>query len=153
MTKSKERIVMKKILLSKSIVIEASHRLHAHKGKCYRLHGHSWKVELILSSDIDPKTNRGLDYYHISKFMKEVVDGTLDHQHLNDVLKEDNPTSEYVAEWVFKQAVTQFESEHVAKEKTEEELLNVVIEQVRVWETKNSSCIYTRDAWLAQLEA
>lgn len=40
--------------ISKTFRWEASHVLPGHKGKCARLHGHSYKCEVYLSGDIKP---------------------------------------------------------------------------------------------------
>ena len=134
------------IKLTKSIVVEASHKLEAHTGKCHRLHGHSWKIEVTILSPVNPTTHMGVDYYHLSKFLHDVVDGTLDHQHLNTVLATENPTSEYLAHWVFAQAVKWVRQHNY----TERNGLNdAVVHEVVVWETKNSRCSLTGEQWLA----
>lgn len=129
-----------KTLLSKSIVVEASHRLEAHNGKCHRLHGHSWKIEVTVESQVNPLTNMGLDYYHLSDFLKTIHE-QIDHQDLNSVFKEANPTSEFLANWVFTQAT-------IALEPIPRGDFEVYVTQVSIWETASSRCILTREQWL-----
>ncbi len=93
--------------LKKEFRFEASHQLKDHDGKCANLHGHSWRGELIvkgsgLSRD-GSKRNMLLDYSVLGEITKFIED-QLDHKHLNDVLKEQMPTSEFLAKWIFDQA-------------------------------------------------
>ena len=73
--------------ITKRFEFSASHRLDhlPDEHQCVRLHGHNYIVEVELRShDLDP---RGfvVDYGDL-KPLKEYIDGTLDHRHLNDVL-------------------------------------------------------------------
>lgn len=90
--------------LQKKFRFEASHQLKHHDGKCARLHGHSWngfiEVEGNYLIDEGPKQNMLIDYADLSKITKE-IEQRFDHQHLNDVLGEDMPTSELIARKIF----------------------------------------------------
>ena len=134
-----------RILLSKHIVIEAAHVLKSHPGKCSREHGHSWKIELTVSSNVDPDTNMGIDYYLIGKFLSEEVDAKYDHQNLNTVLSEDNPTSEFLTYNLFAKAVKHFEASWARAEGIFD--ADPRVEKVRVWETAKCSCIVTREMY------
>jgi 6-pyruvoyltetrahydropterin/6-carboxytetrahydropterin synthase len=90
--------------LKKQFSFEASHLLKNHDGKCANLHGHSWKgeievegMELIRGG---PKENMLIDYGDLARILDPIVT-RLDHQHLNTVLAEEMPTSEFVAMWVY----------------------------------------------------
>ncbi len=91
--------------LTKKFKFEASHQLMHHDGKCARLHGHSWNGEVIVegySLNTDgPKENMVLDYSDMKAILKPLIETYLDHWHLNDTLKTDMPTSEYVAKWLY----------------------------------------------------
>lgn len=94
-------------LLSKEFRFEASHRLENHDGKCFRLHGHSWKGCLFLRGNDALIKSSGckkgmlIDYGDISAAFKPIVDEYLDHWHLNDTLRTDSPTSEFIAKWIY----------------------------------------------------
>ena len=91
--------------LKKTFRFEASHQLLRHEGKCGRLHGHSWKMTVEISApdlqEEGPRTNMVIDFFDISKTVKPLVKEYLDHYHLNDTLKTDSPTSEFIARWVY----------------------------------------------------
>ncbi|MDD4255981.1 MAG: 6-carboxytetrahydropterin synthase [Methanofollis sp.] len=67
----------------KETYFDASHRLLHYQGKCHRLHGHRWRVEVWIRGTPDEKTGILVDYNDI----KEVVD-RFDHQ---VVLNEEDP--------------------------------------------------------------
>ncbi len=91
--------------LEKSFRFEASHQLHHHDGKCKRLHGHSWNMSVEIQADSlqadGPQKNMVMDFYDISKAVKPLLENYLDHYHLNDTLKTDSPTTEFIARWVY----------------------------------------------------
>ena len=59
----------------KEVFFEATHRLIHYRGKCFRLHGHQWRVQVWIEGTTDERTGIVLDYNCI----KEVV-GQFDHQ-------------------------------------------------------------------------
>lgn len=91
--------------VSKKFRFEASHVLPHHAGKCARLHGHSWTVEVVCEGGVvqDGGSEAGMliDYGRIMAAVMPLLDLFLDHYHLNDSLGMENPTSESVAAWVF----------------------------------------------------
>jgi 6-pyruvoyltetrahydropterin/6-carboxytetrahydropterin synthase len=91
--------------VEKEFRFEASHQIPSHQGKCQRLHGHSWKGRLICESDelqtSGPSAGMCVDFGEMSKAVEGLVVEYLDHWHLNDTLKLENPTAEEVARWIF----------------------------------------------------
>lgn len=67
--------------LSKEFRFEASHQLSNHKGKCGRLHGHSWVLTVFVEGEIEEVTGMVLDYYEIKQAVQPLID-RLDHTHL-----------------------------------------------------------------------
>jgi 6-pyruvoyltetrahydropterin/6-carboxytetrahydropterin synthase len=123
---------MSQFKLSKSFSFEASHQLIHHDGKCARLHGHSWKGELIVEGSTlvadGAKENMLIDYGDLSAVIKPIVEKYLDHHHLNNTLQTEMPTSEFIAKWIYKMVKPQLP------------LLVAVIIQ----ETCTSRCEYSR---------
>ncbi len=88
--------------LTKEFRFEAAHRLpHVPPGhKCGRLHGHSFRFEVAVAGEVDPKTGWLLDYGDI-KAAAEPLLAQLDHYNLNDIPGLENPTSEILARWIY----------------------------------------------------
>lgn len=82
--------------------IEAAHRLpNLPAGhKCSRLHGHSFRIEIHLSGDIQEPEGWVMDFADVKRAFQPLFD-QLDHHYLNDVPGLENPTSERLAEWIF----------------------------------------------------
>ncbi len=91
--------------IRKKFTFEAAHQLVDHDGKCARLHGHSWVAWVeVQGTEVHldgPKRNMLVDFADVKSAVKPLVNGYLDHHHLNDTLGCDMPTSEYVAKWLF----------------------------------------------------
>jgi 6-pyruvoyltetrahydropterin/6-carboxytetrahydropterin synthase len=91
-----------KIDLVKDFAIEAAHRLPQLPAdhKCHRLHGHSFRIEVRVTGDVDPATGWVMDFADVSSAFAPVFDA-LDHRYLNDVGGLEFPTSENLARWVW----------------------------------------------------
>ena len=98
-----------KFSISKEFSFSASHCLdHLPKGHpCRNVHGHNYKVKVILSQ-VDAIGSDGmlLDYKKMKPF-KEFLDEELDHKHLNDILVF-HPTAELIAKYLFHTATRLF---------------------------------------------
>jgi len=88
--------------LRKTFQFEAAHLLphlpEAHK--CRRLHGHSFKADIVVSGELDPRLGWVMDYADISAAFKPLWE-QLDHRYLNEVEGLNNPTSENIAIWIW----------------------------------------------------
>lgn len=117
--------------LGKEFRFEASHVLPNHKGKCSRLHGHSWRGTVYVQGNYlqEKGSSSGMvvDYADISSHLKPLIETYLDHYHLNDTLGTENPTSEVVAQWVYRKL----------KES------GLPVSGVEICETCTSKCYYT----------
>ena len=69
--------------------------------KCRRLHGHSFRFEVVLSGEADPHTGWLMDFGEIGAHVKPLVSAYLDHHYLNEVPGLENPTSEEIAMWLW----------------------------------------------------
>ena len=63
--------------IAKEFRWEMGHRLLEHKGKCYNLHGHSYRLMVEFSGDVS-KNGMLIDYFDVKKIVGPIVD-ELDH--------------------------------------------------------------------------
>ena len=92
-----------RIELVKDYRFEAAHRLprlpDGHK--CKRLHGHSFRFEVLLCGEVDPETGFLIDFWEVDRAVAPLLD-RLDHHYLNEIEGLENPTSEVLAAWIFR---------------------------------------------------
>jgi 6-pyruvoyltetrahydropterin/6-carboxytetrahydropterin synthase len=105
----------------------AAHALREYKGRCERLHGHNWKVQLTICGRTLNKTGMLVDFTELREVLGNIL-AVLDHRYINEVAPFDriNPTAENIAAFVFK------ESDKVYKKR------GVRTDMVRVWESEAS---------------
>src|SRR3982750_1183942 len=86
----------------KEFGFEAAHRLpNVPEGhKCARLHGHSFRVEVHVRGDLDPRLGWVMDFADVKAAVKPVIN-QLDHYYLNEIEGLENPTSEVLARWLW----------------------------------------------------
>lgn len=121
-----EEFVMNKWTLKVEREFDSAHCLESHKGKCKNKHGHRWKVLVVISAhSLDNESNMVADFHDV----KEIID-KLDHIDLNDFLGVANPTSEYIAQWLYKNIQRKLQSPPK-------------VEKVIVWESEGCSCEYS----------
>ena len=92
-----------KMELRKTFQFEAAHLLPRlpKSHKCRRLHGHSFKVDIVVAGECDPKLGWLMDYADITAAFKPIWE-KLDHRYLNEMPGLENPTSEDIAVWIWK---------------------------------------------------
>jgi 6-pyruvoyltetrahydropterin/6-carboxytetrahydropterin synthase len=107
--------------------IEAAHRLpNVPAGhKCARLHGHSFRIELHVSGEVNQHSGWVMDFAEVKAAFQPIYD-RLDHHYLNDIPGLENPTSENLARWIWNET------------KPKLPLLSKVV----VHETCTSGCVY-----------
>lgn len=74
-----------------------------HPGKCSRMHGHSYRVEVAVSGTLaasGPSTGMVIDFDELSAVVRGEVIDALDHTTLNDLMA--NPTAEEIALWIWR---------------------------------------------------
>ncbi len=93
-----------RVELNREYGFEAAHRLPkvAPDHPCARMHGHSFRFEVVVSGKIDPEKGWLLDFDDISSVVEPIVRAELDHRSLNDVPGLENPTSEMLCAWLWK---------------------------------------------------
>ena len=88
--------------IRKQFAFEAAHVLPHHTGKCSRLHGHSYRLDVTVEGpllDAGPATGMVVDFDELARIVRARVIDKLDHRHLNDTIV--NPTSENIVVWIW----------------------------------------------------
>jgi 6-pyruvoyltetrahydropterin/6-carboxytetrahydropterin synthase len=113
--------------LHRDVTFEAAHRLpHVPDGhKCARLHGHSFRIRLVVRGPVDAHTGWLMDFGDI-KAAWAPFDAQLDHYYLNDIAGLENPTSEVLAKWIWDRLIVTLPQ----------------LSAIQVHETCNSGCVY-----------
>lgn len=88
----------------KEFGIEAAHRLPnvPAEHKCARLHGHSFKITIHVAGDVDRELGWVQDFADLSAAFAPIYE-RLDHRCLNDVPGLENPTSENLCAWIWRE--------------------------------------------------
>ena len=109
----------------------SAHFLRGYEGKCKTLHGHTWKVELVIESDKLVKIGMVADFAVVKKQLRDFLE-ELDHVHLNDLpyFKEINPTTENLAKYIFDEFPKRYGL--------------IRLKRVTVWESDQASITYCK---------
>lgn len=93
-----------RVELTREYAFEAAHRLPRvpETHKCFRMHGHSFRVEITVAGDLDPAMGWLLDFADITARVEPILRNELDHRTLNDVPGLENPTSELLCVWLWR---------------------------------------------------
>lgn len=81
---------------------EAAHILPHHPGKCSRLHGHSYRLEVVVEGPLQqegPSTGMVMDFGDLKAVVRRSVIEVLDHSDLNALMP--NPTAEEMVTWIW----------------------------------------------------
>lgn len=116
--------------ICKEFTFHAAHQLPNHRGKCKDLHGHTYKVEVEVSGELELAEDASdecmvMDFDELKEYYNENIHKKVDHKFLNDVLPF-RTTAENIARWIFETLETEitFGRRYVTR--------------VRVWETPTS---------------
>jgi len=93
--------------ISQAFRFEAAHWLPnvPETHRCHRMHGHSYRIELVLNGPVDAHTGFVADFFDIEEVFGPLLK-QLDHRCLNDVQGLENPTAERIAIWIWDRAKT-----------------------------------------------
>ena len=91
-----------RVRLIKQFHFEAAHDLPTFPEghKCRRLHGHSFRFDVIVEGEVNPEKGYLIDYGDLTRVAEPLVK-RLDHYYLNEIDGLQNPTSENLARWIF----------------------------------------------------
>jgi 6-pyruvoyltetrahydropterin/6-carboxytetrahydropterin synthase len=109
----------------------AAHQLREYKGKCENLHGHNWRIQVVITAEKLNDIGLAMDFHELKKMTNELI-STLDHSVLNKVFPftEINPSSENIAKWMYDSIKKKLNSN------------NIAVASVTVWEAETASATY-----------
>jgi len=112
----------------------SAHNLRGYRGRCEKLHGHNWRVEVEIRSDKLNNIGMVCDFKEIKKKLHKILKD-LDHVYLNKLpyFKKHNPTSEKIAEFIYYRLKKSIPSK------------DLILGKVSVWETDTSCAVFGED--------
>jgi 6-pyruvoyltetrahydropterin/6-carboxytetrahydropterin synthase len=116
--------------LYKDFSFEAAHRLPNVPAdhKCARLHGHSFQIRVSVDGPVGERSGWVMDFADLKAAFRPVHD-KLDHRYLNEIPGLENPTSEVLAQWIWRELEATLPG----------------LSEVEVRETCSTGCIYRRE--------
>jgi 6-pyruvoyltetrahydropterin/6-carboxytetrahydropterin synthase len=112
---------------------DSAHFLRHYKGKCERLHGHRYVVEMALATDELDRSGIAFDFVDVKRNLRELAD-YLDHNNLNDLPPFDTiePSAENQAKYFYDEM----------KRRLPARMAEAIV-YARVWETPTQWAQYT----------
>ena len=112
----------------------AAHNLNNFRGKCENLHGHNWKIEVVLRGRQLDASGVLVDFGEVKHLTRELL-AELDHHYLNDLpyFQDQNPSSENIARFLFERLAERLDNE------------DRWMYRVSAWESDNACATYLSD--------
>ena len=143
-----DKAIKHEYFLTSEIKFDAAHRLSNYEGKCSRLHGHTYRVKIVVKANKLNSWGAAVDFGKLKKLLKEHVDQKYDHKtilwvgddknkQLGKIMGEDwitwmngNPTAENIAKDIWDDLIPALR------------LKNVKLVEVIVYETATNKATY-----------
>ena len=109
----------------------AAHRLTMVGEKCENLHGHNWKVEVVVAGNDLDAGGVLMDFGIIKRHVRDIM-ATLDHKYLNelDMFQNSPPSSENIALYIAKALQERLDR------------ADARVARVSAWESKDACATY-----------
>lgn len=111
----------------KKFSFDAAHYLPSYEGKCERLHGHTYRLTVMLEG-VPDQEGMVFDFVKLKRIVTEKIIEKFDHSCLNDFLP--CPSAENIAVYVWKELEPLVATGHSR------------LSEIEIWETKTSGCRY-----------
>ncbi len=107
-----------------------AHNLREYQGKCEKLHGHNWKVEVSVTGSLN-RLGMVIDFTVLRDSLKSIL-SKIDHTYLNEIpyFKKNNPTSENITKYIAQEL------------KKDKDLKKIKIISIKVWEKDTAAATY-----------
>lgn len=115
--------------IRKRFGFEAAHALPSHPGKCARMHGHSYRLEVAIAGPLHrdgPARGMVEDFDALHALVTAQILDELDHKTLNETIE--NPTAEEIVLWIWRRLEPSLPS----------------LEELVLWETPDACAILRR---------
>ena len=103
----------------------SAHYLEHYKGKCEKMHGHTFEVEAWFNVEELNKSGIGIDFTVLKIYLKELLP---DHKVLNDLF-DFSPSAENLSKHFYHEIKKEYQG----------------IARVMVWESENAGAVYSED--------
>ncbi len=112
----------------------AAHNLENFRGKCENLHGHNWKVEVVLRGKKLDESGILLDFGELKALTRQIL-SELDHRYLNDIpfFRDKNPSSENIARFLFQRLSERLDGD------------DLWLYRVSAWESADACATFMRE--------
>ena len=118
--------------LTVSTHFDAAHSLTDYPGECARLHGHTFRVDIVVAGEALNKIGLVYDFKDLKDKINNIL-GRFDHRHLNEIPPFDRttPTAENIANFLYHEI------------KSGGLPANVSVKRVDVWESASARLSYS----------
>ena len=126
-------------LLNVKASYDSAHFLRNYHGKCEKLHGHRYVVELALNTDVLNESGIAFDFVDIKKHLRGLAN-RLDHENLNDLEPFDviEPSAENQARYFYDELKRLLPAD-----------MSEAVLYTKVWETPTQWAMYSeRKVWI-----
>jgi 6-pyruvoyltetrahydropterin/6-carboxytetrahydropterin synthase len=101
-----------------------AHFLKGYKGKCERMHGHTFQIEVFFSVNKLDKSGISVDFTEIKDYLKGILP---DHQVLNEVF-DFSPSAENLSKYFYLKIKKKYP-----------------VSKVIIWESDNAGAVYSEE--------
>lgn len=118
---------------------DSAHFLRNYHGKCERMHGHRYVVELALQTNELDQAGIAFDFVIVKKHLRDLAE-RLDHENLNELppFDELEPSAENQARYFFEEM----------KRLLPDDMSSAIL-YVKVWETPTQFALYSeKQLWI-----
>lgn len=114
----------------REFTFDSAHQLdHLPEGhKCARMHGHTYRLRVYVGGPIQQPVGWVMDFAELKRATNAVLD-RLDHRTLNDIPGLEQPTSEAIVQWIWRELKPGVPG----------------LSRLELWENAASGCVYTGD--------
>lgn len=113
----------------------AGHALRGYHGKCENVHGHNYRVRVLVAGEALDAAGLLVDFVDLKQILRAIIE-RLDHRFLNDVppFDELNPSAENMAQYFHQEMSRGLAGAARANA--------VRIAEVKIWETDTATATY-----------